>query len=440
MKVKNLLLAGLAVAAMTACSNNDEIIDNGVQTPTEEAEMRINFTFDNAPLSRGTEVTDKDKEGNKLTDAGDTFEWKAATITIVLDYNLGNQPKRIVKSELTLIGEGPDADKVTSYQTANFTVDAGYNVKIYAFINPTEEFNNSLANANLEQLAISKNALGLPENGIDYLTAEGQIANPNNFFMSGTTTKDNINPGVENKVSISVSRVTAKLQETTESTTFSLTSSELSNKDAITVGLINHSYSNLSSNSYALPNTEKSLTNDFLQPYVAKGETAKDYRWISKTEDNKGITYCLENYGNDNPTRVHYKAQIYFDNEAIDNDFYIRTRYVGDQVVKTAYKNWQALQNDYDNQFDNNKNTDDSYLKSIGVKRYKSGKCYYEANILHAGKGQSIIRNNWYKLSVSKIGDLGYADPVQDPDEKETSLVITAEIQPWEVQINDIEL
>ena len=45
MKVKNLLLAGLAVAAMTACSNDiDEIVDNGVQAPTgEQATMRINF-------------------------------------------------------------------------------------------------------------------------------------------------------------------------------------------------------------------------------------------------------------------------------------------------------------------------------------------------------------------------------------------------------------
>lgn len=38
MKVKNLLLAGLAVAAMTACSNNDidEIVDNGTQPTTGE--------------------------------------------------------------------------------------------------------------------------------------------------------------------------------------------------------------------------------------------------------------------------------------------------------------------------------------------------------------------------------------------------------------------
>lgn len=44
MKVKNLLLAGLAVAAMTACSNDiDEIVDNGNQTPTEEASMKLYF-------------------------------------------------------------------------------------------------------------------------------------------------------------------------------------------------------------------------------------------------------------------------------------------------------------------------------------------------------------------------------------------------------------
>ena len=42
MKVKNLLLAGLAVAAMTACSNDiDEIVDNGIQTPTEQQEPMV---------------------------------------------------------------------------------------------------------------------------------------------------------------------------------------------------------------------------------------------------------------------------------------------------------------------------------------------------------------------------------------------------------------
>lgn len=52
MKVKNLLLAGLAVAAMTACSN-DEIIDNdGIQTNGENAAMQINFQFPLAFLKK----------------------------------------------------------------------------------------------------------------------------------------------------------------------------------------------------------------------------------------------------------------------------------------------------------------------------------------------------------------------------------------------------
>ena len=39
MKVKNLLLAGLAVAAMTACSN-DEIVDSSAIATGEDASIR----------------------------------------------------------------------------------------------------------------------------------------------------------------------------------------------------------------------------------------------------------------------------------------------------------------------------------------------------------------------------------------------------------------
>ena len=52
MKVRNLLLAGLAMTAMAACSNNDEFIDNSIQAPTgEQATMRINFAV---PVSGNT--------------------------------------------------------------------------------------------------------------------------------------------------------------------------------------------------------------------------------------------------------------------------------------------------------------------------------------------------------------------------------------------------
>lgn len=42
MKVRNLLLASLAVAAMTACSNeNDEFVNNGNQTGEKNAMVTI---------------------------------------------------------------------------------------------------------------------------------------------------------------------------------------------------------------------------------------------------------------------------------------------------------------------------------------------------------------------------------------------------------------
>lgn len=87
MKVKNLLLAGLAVAAMTACSNNDidEIVDNGVQTPTEEASMKLYFNFANQTRANG------DDSGDKVD--GEEVEWNVSqsSITVVLQYANGGK-------------------------------------------------------------------------------------------------------------------------------------------------------------------------------------------------------------------------------------------------------------------------------------------------------------------------------------------------------------
>ena len=55
MKVRNLLLASLAVAAMTACSNeNDEFVNNGNQTSEKNAIMEFGIAFPS--LTRATET------------------------------------------------------------------------------------------------------------------------------------------------------------------------------------------------------------------------------------------------------------------------------------------------------------------------------------------------------------------------------------------------
>lgn len=54
MKVRNLLLAGLAVAAMTACSNeNDEIVDNGQVQGTENALIRLGISYPTVTRATG---------------------------------------------------------------------------------------------------------------------------------------------------------------------------------------------------------------------------------------------------------------------------------------------------------------------------------------------------------------------------------------------------
>ena len=125
MKVKNLLLAGLAVAAMTACSN-DEIIDNdGIQTNGENAAMQINFQF---PTTRVV------SDGG--TNAGIDIEYAATEITAVLEYTETN--KRIVVKGLTFGQQTESGARI--YSTEKFQVEAGNNVKVYAFINPIGEF------------------------------------------------------------------------------------------------------------------------------------------------------------------------------------------------------------------------------------------------------------------------------------------------------------
>ena len=176
-----------------------------------------------------------------------------------------------------------------------------------------------------------------------------------------------------------------------------------------------------------------------MQPYIAKGAAANNgsYRW-----NETGVTYCLDNSSSANPTRVHYRAQVYFGDEPANETFYIRAVYTeGDKTELRVYKNWKALKDAYPNvTWDDSKKDDNKYLANHSIKKYDGGICYYEAPIETAGSGEKIVRNNWYQLTVSKVSKLGTPTPALEPDETPAKLIIEAKIQPWTVQINDIEL
>lgn len=427
MKVRNLLLVGLAVAAMTACNNNDEFVDNNAQTTGEKANMRINFTFANA----GSETRGVTDGG---TDAGETFEWNAANITVVLNYDRGT--KRIVTKNLKLVKTPAENGKVAQYSTEQFQVDGSAGgTDIYAFVNPNDALVASLSTADLSTLAVNK-VTTLPAT-LDYLTAAGLAAESNKFLMTGKVTNQKLTYGETVTVPITVSRVVAKLDEMTSADeVFSISStSELSNKDAVTIKITKHSYSNLSDDSYALK-ASSSIASSYLQPYIAQGSAASStsYKWIVADD-----TYCYENFGNSTPTRVHYVGQVLFEGKPIATDFYVWTRFEGATKVSTVYPDWASLQEVVT--IPEDLKTDDQALKEgYGVKRYKSGLCYYEAEILHATEGASIIRNNWYKLSVKTISDLGTPDPVKEPEDKATNLIINTDVEPWTININSFDL
>lgn len=445
MKVKNLLLAGLAVAAMTACSNDiDEIVDNGVQTPTEEASMKLYFNFAQTRANGDT-------SGDKV--AGEDLEWNVAksSITVILQY--ANGGKKLVYNNLTPVTNVVDGSK--KYTTPALTVDAGNNVTVYAFINPA----NLSINASVDPATLAlTNALTLPKSGLDYL-ASG-IAKTNAFMMSGKTAKaiDIVAGSVDNKAEISVDRVAAKLDEKSQKTPFTIDAKGVvyTDKDdqtaTVKIKLLSHSYSNLSNSTFALNETrDQSYFNstvgatNYLQAYSAQGSYPLDsyYRWLTKGEEaNNEVTYCLENYGNNNPTKVHYKGQVYIGEDAIKSDFYIRA--VQNPDANYIFKDLAEMKAYYkDDMIDAiTPETSREVLANLGIRKYTGGICYYEADIntIVPNKVASILRNNWYKLTVTKISEIGTPTPAPDPIDKTTKLTVETTINPWTIQINDIEL
>lgn len=430
MKVKNLLLASLAIVAMTACSNEDEFANQNNQNSTgEQAKMRILFSFNETNGTRN--VTQGD------SDAGTDLEYGATKITAVLDY--GDSAPRVIMKDLEITKEEGQTKIAT---TKEFAVTAGTNVKVYAFVNPPTGLNIT-PTTNLDQLAVGEHSNFTGNSTLAYIDKD--VAKNKSFLMSGKISMDIEAKEEANTATIEVSRVAAKLDEKTVNTKlFPITKSGLTFTGGTTkigVKLLNHSYSNLTTDSYVLPqaNTFSGL---FLQPYITQGGEANDgsYRW-----NETGVTYCLENSNPANPTRVHYKAQVYFDEEVANETFYIRAVYTDENKTELrVYKNWEALKAAYSGvEWDDNKKNDNEYLANHSIKKYDGGICYYEAPIetaTTAGSSQTIVRNNWYQLTVSNVTKLGTPTPALEPEETTAKLIIEAKIQPWEVQINNIEL
>lgn len=417
MKVRNLLLAGLAVAAMTACSNDiDEVVDNGKVTTAEDASMSLKFAF-----SQGTRAV---SEGG--TNAGEEVEWSATEVTVVLDYG---DAKPVIVQGLNTISSETGNMKVA--ETAKFAVKSGSQVKVYAFINPGT-LDYSLG---VDKLVAT--ATKFPTTGLDYLI-DG-VAADNSFMMSNVDGQpkviDIVAGSQDNIAEINVERVCAKIEEATEKASFDLTKQTVVGPKA-SIQLKQHTYVNLAKSSYVLSQTPCWAAANQDAYYNQYTTTNPQYNWIS----GKTNTYCFENiitgtWDINKHTSVLYEGQVYFAGETeASPTFYVKEN--PQSGKREIFRTWAELSTAY-NGLQPTENEDD--LKKFSIEKFTDGKCYYQAPIEDTTAGISIVRNNWYKLKVTDISDLGYPTPVP-PTPEDTKLKVEVRMEPWTIQLVDIIL
>lgn len=413
MKVRNLLLAGLAAVAMTACSNeNDETVDNGQVQGTENALIQLGISY--PVTTRATEeglTSEQTFETAKVIVNGDihTYEYK--------DFRIG-------------------VNDNTLYLKDGIPVSAG-EASIYVILNlqgePTTPYASMIASANY----------GTTESPtLDGLT--DYVAKPDAFLMSnekGEVKTVTVKAGEVATARINVERAAAKLVEQSKTTAFENITPGIYGKK-LNITLRQYSFVNLQQDTYVLANTTP-IESNFFQAYDA-AKTTWDY--VSKDivgnvqestpNETSNITYCLENKDANN-TRVVYEAVATWDKETEPATFYVTSE-------NEVYASFTSLAEKFGNMLTANGLTAESKAADfraagVPIKMYEDGKCYYTADIYtNTVSNKTIVRNNVYKLNVSSITKLGEPTPTPTPDP--ASLNIEVKVLPWTINLVDIIL
>ena len=385
MKIRNLLLAGLAVAAMTACNNeNDEFVNNGNQTGEKNAIMEFGIAFPN--LTRATET-------------GLSTEQDFKSATVIISYENGAKDVTVIPRSL-FVESTPNVlytkDKIT-VQPGKATVDV--------VLNPTSAIESALTGSNWFTSIYNTSAYQTGE-----ITGINDITGENNFLMSsdGKTSAEFI---AEQEVSalVKVSRVAAKLEETTpadnafdvvNSSEGAVMKDHTGEPVEVTISVSDYSYANLQTTSYVFPQEGTVITPSLFQEYSLGSFAYRPITGImNQYEEAFGsIVYCLENYGS-NHTMAIYQASATINGEVqtfwVDRDNIL---YQSISELKAVYTDIEAT------------TTIADCWNKYGVRKYENGICYYKADILSNGKAE-IIRNNVYKLKVTGITKLGLPEP-----------------------------
>lgn len=403
MKLRSLFLASLAAMAMVSCSNDVEGVDNGGAPEGEKALMQIGFAFPAA--------TRADKPAASIE------ELKVKDVTVVLEY--GATRKREVVT-------GTASNENQTIVTNEFEVTAGVDVNIYAFLNASDALKKSLENAPLKEIKETANGTKL-----DYIIGKDGIAEDNAFLMSNVDGKAEVatlKALEKNKVTISVERTSAKIEEATATTEYTIAQpTQKGQFSDMKIKLVDHTFINLAKNTYVLDQNKNTDDVTFLQPYASAS-----YDWKASVGGNE-VTYCMENYDATGiagkSTCVLYKAEVSYGGQAA------ATFYVWNNTIYLTYAELKAAYATLPDVAPNQKELKETYY----VDMYVDGVCYYIQPITTgATKEIKVVRNNWYKLDVTNITKLGYPTPII-PAADPTMLILTINIVDWTVNLNEIE-
>lgn len=416
MKVRNLLLAGLAVAAMTACSNeNDEIVNNGQVQGTENALIRLGISYPTLTRAAGD------------TEDGLTTEQAFKTAKVIVNGDVHTYVYDDFKPST-------DPNEKGLYLKTGIPVSEG-TASVYVILNLQGEPTTPYAN-------MTASAADYTTTSLDGLT--NYVAKDGEFLMSnagGLVATTEVTKGQEATVRVNVERAAAKLMEQSKKEAFTNITPGTYNGKKLNISLKNYSFVNLQKDTYVLANTTP-IKSNFFQPY---DETNATWGYATKEivgdiqKDNStatgNITYCLENKDAANNTCVVYEAVATWDNEAEPATFYVTSENV-------VYQDFATLHEKFGNMLDASHLTADSKAADfraagVPIKMYEDGKCYYKADIYtNTIANKTIVRNNVYKLNVSSITKLG--DPTPTPDA--ASLTLRVKVLPWTINLVDIIL
>lgn len=422
MKLRSLFLASLAALAMVSCSNeNDPAIDGGEANVEKKALLDLGFVFPKTTETRAT------------TEAGLSTEYEFDKIAIIMDYTTPASTRVVEildRDAFSPANSVVGSDNVVIYTKQAIKVAAG-TATIRAIVNPDKTAEQ------LKTITYADMKLEPTYTALDALTTAGMPAADNNFMMTNVAAgidkefKENTTTNVQ----IPVTRVVAKLMETTTNRTFTeiptdLTSATAEQMGSLKIELKKATYVNLAKSSSVFP-VATPIATSWLHTYPVDWANlpSSNGNFEYMTLAGSNINYCFEN-GQSSPTGIIYEAEATWNGEAAQT-FYI--------AAGKLYLTYDALKADFRDCPKEDASAQDFH--NALIRKYDAGKCYYYKAInttTEVAAVPEIHRNNVYKISVSSVLKIG--NPTIIIEDDETLMNLSIEVAPWTVNDNAFDL